>query len=84
VPAKEVVLQIVVRILLDSVTHSLWIEPSHLAPYFIPVLVKVDKSRCELEAIDRCQFAPDILLDVEANEQDLATEVSFELVYDGL
>jgi len=55
---------------MDRISHPLRIQAAHFAPELFPVFVKVNKGGSEFKVIDRCQLTPDLLLDVEADEQD--------------
>lgn len=70
--------------LFHTLSHPLRIQSPHFTPEFIPILVKIDKGGSELETIDWCKIPPNLLLDVETDEQDFISKFVFELVHDGL
>jgi len=69
---------------LNRVADFLRVEVADHAPDFIALCVEEDKGWSEIKVVHRGKFHAGLVLNVQANDVDLAAKFCFELVNDGL
>ncbi|MBC6939990.1 MAG: hypothetical protein D8M55_10790 [Chloroflexi bacterium] len=63
--------------------HAFRVQPADLTPEFVALRVEIDEGGGVLEAVHGREFASHIFLDVEADEDQFASEFFFQPVHDG-
>jgi hypothetical protein len=69
---------------LERVSHFLRVEVADGTPDFIAFCVEKDKGWGEIEIVHRGKLHAGLVLNVQADNVDLAAKFCFELVNDGL